>query len=153
MSSGPSWRLAPASAASVCWKPFSFRERKATWISVAVTPLDVAPPLFPLKAMHGGEYGSPGTWSLRSVHALLAAAAAAAAPALAPPAPPPAAAVPPPAVPAEPADPAVPASPPTIPVSAPPPAPAPAAVTLFGDFDGTSSDISNSRAAKTAKGP
>src|SRR5436190_9712123 len=66
MSSGVSLRLAPASSASVCWNPFSLRTRNATWISVGFTPVDVAPPLSPVKEMHGGEYGSPGTWSLRS---------------------------------------------------------------------------------------
>src|SRR3954467_13926678 len=133
MSSGPSWRAAPASAASVCWNPFSFSERYETWISLAVTPLDVAPPLLPLKAIFGGEYGSPGTWSPPG---LLTAAAVA--PGLAgPPAGP--------AWPAVPAWPSVPAAPASVgaPVSpaanwspwTPVPAPAAAAVTAFGDLD------------------
>src|SRR5581483_10713171 len=57
---------APASAASVWSKPFSFRTRNATLISVPVTPRVVVPPLLPENAMHGGEYGSPGTCLLRS---------------------------------------------------------------------------------------
>src|SRR5690606_22756076 len=40
--------------------------RTDTWISVAVTPRQVAPPLSPSNTRHGGEYGSPGTWSSRS---------------------------------------------------------------------------------------
>src|SRR5438445_242829 len=36
-------------------------------------PLLVPPPLLPLNAMHGGEYGSPGTWSLRSEHGFFTA--------------------------------------------------------------------------------
>jgi len=32
-------------------------------MALAVTPLEVAPPLEPEKEMHGGEYGSPGTCS------------------------------------------------------------------------------------------
>src|SRR3954464_9973932 len=42
--------------------------RIAIVMSVAVTPLNVAPPLSPLKVTHGGEYGSPGTCWARSGH-------------------------------------------------------------------------------------
>src|SRR5438270_69095 len=72
---------------------------------------------------------------------------------LAPAAPPAAPAVPPAAPAALPGAPAAPASPPTMPTSPPVSEPAPAALTLVGDLDGTSNDISSSSTANTARGP
>src|SRR5579872_3422772 len=40
------------------------------------TPCEVAPPLLPEKATHGGEYGSPGTWSDFPGHGAVAPAPA-----------------------------------------------------------------------------
>src|SRR3954468_22990407 len=106
------------------------------WISVAVTPCDVAPPLLPLNAMHGGEYGSPGT--CRPLQVWTPAA-------VAPPPPPP----PPAALPCAGVAPgwvdAVDEPPPPLPGPKPVPVSAGAdalAVVVSGTFDGTSSAIS-----------
>src|SRR5918995_1356401 len=74
----------------------------------ALTPRWVSPPLSPLNAKHGGEYGSPGTWSALWGQGCTPAAAATSPPPVAPvpawPASPPAAVAPapwaPPAAPA-----------------------------------------------------
>ncbi len=69
MSAFVSFSWAPASWARVCWKLWSLVRRMLTLIAFAVTPRDVAPPLDPEKAMHGGEYGSPGTCHFWPAHA------------------------------------------------------------------------------------
>src|SRR2546423_14964406 len=54
-------------------------------IASLVTPRDVAPPLLPVNAMHGGEYGSLGIWRARSEHAVTAPRGSAAAASSSPP--------------------------------------------------------------------
>ena len=69
MSAVVSVMLAPPSEARVCWKlSESDVIRYVTLMALPETPADVAPPLLPENAMHGGEYGSPGTCSVCPGH-------------------------------------------------------------------------------------
>ncbi len=62
MSALVSVMLAPPREARVCWKLCESEvNRYVTLMALALTPGEVAPPLFPEKEMQGGEYGSPAT--------------------------------------------------------------------------------------------
>src|SRR5579884_1044010 len=114
---------------------------------VAVTPGDVAPPLPPEKAMHGGEYGSFGTWAFWPPQAatwpVAPALAGVPVPATAPPAP---------AAPAAPPAPEV-APPPLPPDPAPVPAPDTCTTSRWEATVGTKTAMSTKARSMAARGP
>src|SRR5690606_27928837 len=123
-------------------------------------PLAVAPPLSPEKAMHGGEYGSPGTCSSRSGQPPAAPGGTTSPPPPAPPSPP---SPPPPPVSSTPSGVVTMVSGPSSsaslsladPVATPGRSPPSLVASWVSSctFDGTRTDMSSSIPASTASGP